>query len=56
MTSQNQEDQYEALEKYGMNLVQAVRSGKQDPVIGEDKKKSGMSSAFCRGKQKIIRS
>ncbi|WP_319470827.1 ATP-dependent chaperone ClpB [uncultured Trichococcus sp.] len=36
VTSQNQEDQYEALEKYGIDLVQAVRSGKQDPVIGRD--------------------
>ncbi|MGA9517852.1 MAG: ATP-dependent chaperone ClpB [Trichococcus sp.] len=36
VTSQNQEDQYEALEKYGVDLVQAVRSGKQDPVIGRD--------------------
>lgn len=36
VTSQNQEDQYEALEKYGTDLVQAVRSGKQDPVIGRD--------------------
>jgi len=36
VTSQNQEDQYKALEKYGTDLVQAVRSGKQDPVIGRD--------------------
>lgn len=36
VTSQNQEDQYKALEKYGTDMVQAVRSGKQDPVIGRD--------------------
>ncbi|MBS4749737.1 ATP-dependent chaperone ClpB [Carnobacteriaceae bacterium zg-ZUI78] len=34
--SQNQEEQYEALKKYGVDLTEAVRSGKQDPVIGRD--------------------
>ncbi len=36
MTSQNQEEQYKALEKYGVDLVQQVRSGKMDPIIGRD--------------------
>ncbi len=36
VTSQNQEEQYKALEKYGVDLVQAVKSGKQDPIIGRD--------------------
>ncbi|MGY3765187.1 ATP-dependent chaperone ClpB [Vagococcus vulneris] len=36
VTSQNQEEQYEALEKYGIDLVESVRQGKQDPVIGRD--------------------
>ncbi|AQP52949.1 ATP-dependent chaperone ClpB [Vagococcus penaei] len=36
VTSQNQEEQYEALSKYGIDLVEAVRQGKQDPVIGRD--------------------
>ena len=36
VTSQNQEEQYEALEKYGTNLNEAVISGKQDPIIGRD--------------------
>lgn len=36
VTSQNQEESYQALEKYGIDLVQAVKSGKQDPVIGRD--------------------
>ena len=36
VTSQNQEEGYQALEKYGTDLVQAVKSGKQDPVIGRD--------------------
>jgi ATP-dependent Clp protease ATP-binding subunit ClpB len=36
VTSQNQEEQYKALEKYGVDLVQQVKSGKQDPIIGRD--------------------
>lgn len=36
VTSQNQEEQYEALSKYAQNLNEAVKSGKQDPVIGRD--------------------
>lgn len=34
--SQNQEQQYEALKKYGVDLTELVRSGKQDPIIGRD--------------------
>ncbi|MEE8138415.1 MAG: ATP-dependent chaperone ClpB [Thermoanaerobaculia bacterium] len=30
------EDTYEALERYGRDLVQAARDGKMDPVIGRD--------------------
>ncbi len=36
MTSQNAEENYEALTKYGRDLVVEVRSGKLDPVIGRD--------------------
>lgn len=36
VTSQNPEVNYEALEKYGRDLVEAARSGKIDPVIGRD--------------------
>ncbi len=36
VTSDNPESQYEALQKYGMDLVDAARSGKLDPVIGRD--------------------
>ncbi|MGO2083147.1 ATP-dependent chaperone ClpB [Vagococcus sp.] len=36
VTSKNQEEQYEALEKYGIDLVQAVKKGTQDPIIGRD--------------------
>jgi len=36
VTSKNQEAQYQALEKYGIDLVKAVRTGDQDPIIGRD--------------------
>lgn len=51
VTSQNQEEQYKALEKYGVDLVQQVKSGKwiQSSVV---MKKSVMSSVFFHEKQK----
>ena len=36
ITSDNPEEQYEALEKYGRDLTEAARAGKIDPVIGRD--------------------
>ncbi len=36
VTTQNPEVQYEVLEKYGRDLVEEVRSGNVDPVIGRD--------------------
>jgi ATP-dependent Clp protease ATP-binding subunit ClpB len=36
VTSQNPEEQYQALEKYGRDLTEAARAGKIDPVIGRD--------------------
>ena len=36
VTSQNPEDTYKALEKYGRNLNDEVLNGKLDPVIGRD--------------------
>ncbi len=36
VTSQNPEDQYQALERYGRDLTAAARAGKLDPVIGRD--------------------
>ncbi|MBS4177412.1 ATP-dependent chaperone ClpB [Lederbergia citrea] len=36
VTSQNPEGTYEALKKYGRDLVAEVKSGKLDPVIGRD--------------------
>ena len=36
VTSQNPESTYEALKKYGRDLVEEVQAGKMDPVIGRD--------------------
>jgi len=36
VTSQNPEEQYQALEKYGQDLTERAREGKIDPVIGRD--------------------
>jgi len=36
VTSQNPEDSYQALERYGRDLVATARQGKLDPVIGRD--------------------
>ena len=36
VTSQNPENTYEALKKYGRDLVEEVKNGKLDPVIGRD--------------------
>ncbi len=36
VTSQDPEEQYQALEKYGVDLTEAARAGKIDPVIGRD--------------------
>ncbi|MGI8796759.1 MAG: ATP-dependent chaperone ClpB [Acidimicrobiia bacterium] len=36
VTSENPEDQYQALERYGRDLTEEARKGKLDPVIGRD--------------------
>jgi ATP-dependent Clp protease ATP-binding subunit ClpB len=36
VTEPNQEEKYEALEKYGRDLTEQARQGKLDPVIGRD--------------------
>lgn len=36
ITNQNPEDNYDALNKYGRDLVELARKGKLDPVIGRD--------------------
>ena len=36
VTSQTSEDTYQSLSKYAINLIEAARNGKLDPVIGRD--------------------
>ena len=36
VTSQNPEENFQALQKYGQDLIQRARDGKIDPVIGRD--------------------
>jgi ATP-dependent Clp protease ATP-binding subunit ClpB len=36
VTSENPEDQYQALERYGRDLTEEARRGRLDPVIGRD--------------------
>ncbi|MBT5849032.1 MAG: AAA domain-containing protein, partial [Acidimicrobiaceae bacterium] len=36
VTSQNPENQYQALERFGRDLTQAARDGELDPVVGRD--------------------
>ena len=36
VTDQNPEEKYQALQKYGRDLIEAARQGKIDPVIGRD--------------------
>jgi len=36
VTSKDQETQYKALEKYGVDMVKQVHDGHQDPIIGRD--------------------
>jgi ATP-dependent Clp protease ATP-binding subunit ClpB len=36
VTDQSPEDKYQALERYGKDLVELARAGKMDPVIGRD--------------------
>ena len=36
VTSENPEDAYQSLEKYGRDLTEQARAGKLDPVIGRD--------------------
>ncbi len=54
VTSQNPENQYEALEKYGRDLVEEVRKGNMDPVIGRDEEIRDTIRILSR-KRKITR-
>jgi ATP-dependent Clp protease ATP-binding subunit ClpB len=47
-TSQNPENTYDALRKYGTDLVEAARNGKLDPVIGRDAEIRRVITILCR--------
>lgn len=46
--SQNPEATYNVLEKYGIDLVDAARKGKIDPVIGRDQEIRRIIQVLCR--------
>ena len=48
VTSTSAEDNYEALEKYGIDLVKAADEGKLDPVIGRDEEIRRIIQILCR--------
>ncbi|MCA1810123.1 MAG: ATP-dependent chaperone ClpB, partial [Lentisphaerae bacterium] len=48
VTSANPEGAYEALEKYGLDLVALARQGKLDPVIGRDQEIRGVIRILSR--------
>lgn len=48
VTSRNAEDTYDALNKYGQNLVSLAESGKIDPVIGRDEEIRRVIRILCR--------
>ncbi|HWH26558.1 MAG TPA: AAA family ATPase [Pseudolysinimonas sp.] len=47
-TSEQQEEQQTALEKYGVNLTEIAKSGKLDPVIGRDAEIRRISQVLTR--------
>lgn len=48
VTSVSAEDQYEALQKYGIDLVQEAAEGRLDPVIGRDEEVRRMIQILSR--------
>ncbi len=48
VTNDNPENAYEALEKYGVDLVALAKSGKLDPVIGRDSEIRGVIRILSR--------
>ncbi|MFM7189271.1 MAG: Clp protease N-terminal domain-containing protein, partial [Microcystaceae cyanobacterium] len=48
VTEPNQEEKYEALEKYGRDLTEQARQGKLDPVIGRDEEIRRVIQVFSR--------
>ena len=49
VTSDNPEATYDALEKYGQELVEKARNQKLDPVIGRDSEMEGLAQRIVRG-------
>ncbi len=47
-TNQNPENTYDALRKYGTDLVEAAKNGKLDPVIGRDQEIRRVITILCR--------
>lgn len=48
VTSTSAEESYEALEKYGVDLIKAAEEGKLDPVIGRDEEIRRAIQILCR--------
>jgi ATP-dependent Clp protease ATP-binding subunit ClpB len=48
ITSQNPEETYDVLRKYGIDLVEAAKNGKLDPVIGRDQEIRRVITILCR--------
>ena len=48
VTSASAEEQYEALERYGIDLVKQAEEGRLDPVIGRDTEIRRMIQILCR--------
>ena len=55
VTSQSSEDTYQSLNKYAINLIEAARNGKLDPVIGRDEEiRRVLQILSCRTKNNPI--
>eukprot|EP01083_Nonionella_stella_P204475 745355_1 len=48
VTTTSAEETYEALEKYGIDLVKSAEEGKLDPVIGRDEEIRRIIQILCR--------
>jgi ATP-dependent Clp protease ATP-binding subunit ClpB len=54
VTSQNPEDTFQALEKYGRDLTEDARSGRLDPVIGRDEEIRRVVQVLSRRNKRLI--
>ena len=48
VTSQDPESTYEALTKYGTDMIETARNGKMDPIIGRDSEIRRVMNILCR--------